>query len=320
MPLISVIIPMRNAEPFVRAAIESVLAQRDVELEMIVIEDGSTDRSADVVRSIADPRVRIIPGPQKGISAAFNAGLAAAKGEFLARCDADDLYPPDRLAWQLEFLLDHPEFGAVSGSFATTDSQGKIIEQKSDAHAGDVTDELRAGRGRSHVCAYLFRTQILRDLGGCREFFVTAEDVDLQLRLAEITRIWHDSRPAYLYRLHDASITHVQRAAERSFYEQAAQTFQEQRLTRGKDDLDLGQPPSPPKADASAPVSAKQQIQNILLGQAWAAHGAGAKCEAIKLGARAWMASPFKLAAWKSLAALVIKSASSSPGTPGEAG
>src|SRR3954471_10442870 len=91
MPLISVIIPMKNAEAYVRAATESVLAQRDVELETIVVDDGSSDRSADVVRGIGDPRVRVVPGPQKGISAAFNAGLSVAKGEFLARCDADDL-------------------------------------------------------------------------------------------------------------------------------------------------------------------------------------------------------------------------------------
>src|SRR4051794_2590211 len=127
MPLISVIIPMRNAEPFVKAAVESVLAQGEVELEVIVIDDGSTDRSADVVRAIDDPRVRVIPGPQKGISAAFNTGLAEARGEFLARCDADDLSPPRRLEWQLEFLLEHPEFAAISGSFTTIDARGKTI-------------------------------------------------------------------------------------------------------------------------------------------------------------------------------------------------
>jgi glycosyltransferase involved in cell wall biosynthesis len=298
---------MRNAEPFVRAAVESVLAQQDSDLEVIVIDDGSTDRSAQVVAGIGDPRVRLIPGPRKGISAAFNAGLAAAKGEFLARCDADDLYPPDRIAPQRGFLLEHPEFGAVSGSFVVTDQQGRVIEQKQDEPGGDVTDELRRGQGRSHICAYLFRTELLRQLGGCREFFVTAEDVDLQLRLSEITRIWHNSRLAYRYRLHDASITHVQRAAERSFYEQCARRFQEQRLAGGKDDLELGRPPAPPKSDASSPVSARRQIQNLLLGQAWAAHGAGAKCEAIKLGARAWMASPLSPAAWRSVIALLVK-------------
>src|SRR5256885_5567543 len=101
---------MKNGEPFVRAAVESVLAQRGVELEVIVVDDGSTDRSAQIVREIGDPRVRIIPGPQKGISAAFNAGLAEAKGEFLSRCDADDLYPPERFGWQLEFLQKYPDF------------------------------------------------------------------------------------------------------------------------------------------------------------------------------------------------------------------
>src|SRR5215212_5856836 len=111
MPLISVIIPMRNAETYVDAAVRSVLAQNGVDFEVIVIDDGSTDRSVEMVRRIGDPRVRIIPGPKKGISAAFNTGLEVAAGEFLARCDADDLYAPDRLAWQAKFLADHPEFG-----------------------------------------------------------------------------------------------------------------------------------------------------------------------------------------------------------------
>src|SRR3954452_16610841 len=88
MPLITVLIPMRNAEPYVEAAVRSVLAQEGVELEVIVIDDGSTDRSPQMVRAIGNQRVRIIPGPQRGIAAAFNAGLAAARGEMLARCDA----------------------------------------------------------------------------------------------------------------------------------------------------------------------------------------------------------------------------------------
>src|SRR5207253_1379007 len=107
-----------------------------------------------------------------------------AKGEFVARCDADDLYPTNRLAWQVEFLQHRPEFGAVSGTFSTMTQRGKVIaEQKTSETGADVTEELRGGQGRSHVCAYLFRTELLRKLGGCREFFVTAEDVDLQLRL-----------------------------------------------------------------------------------------------------------------------------------------
>ena len=311
MPLVSVIIPMRNAEPFVRAAVESVLAQADVELEVIVVDDGSTDRSAEIVRGIDDPRIRIVDGPRKGISAAFNAGLAEAKGEFLARCDADDVYPPDRLVWQTEFLRSHGEFGAVSGSFATMTEDSEVVANHNTSGPGvEVTDDLRRGRGPSHVCAYLVRTELLRKLGGCREFFVTAEDVDLQFRLSEVTRVWHDPRPAYLYRLHDASITHVQKSSQRSFYEQCARDFQQQRQTRGgKDDLDLGQPPTPPKAEGAARASSRQQVQQLLLGQAWAAHGAGHKGEGLSLGLRAWMTDPLRFTVLKSVFALAVKPA-----------
>jgi glycosyltransferase involved in cell wall biosynthesis len=307
MKLISVIIPMKNAEPFVRAAVQSVLNQRDVDLEVIVIDDGSTDRSAAVVRGINDPRVRLIEGPRTGISAAFNSGLAAAKGEFLARCDADDLYPPDRLAWQLELLQQHPEIGAVCGSFATITESGEPVAEQKSPQAQDVTEELRGGKGRSHVCAYLFRTELLRQLNGCRTFFVTAEDVDLQLRLSEITKIWYDPRPAYLYRLHDASITHSQKSAQRAFFEKCAREFQQQRQTRGQDDLQFGKPPMAPASDRSAPVSSRKQIQRILLGQAWAAHAAGAKAQAIRLGARAFMTSPLSPHAWRSVISLLLK-------------
>ncbi len=117
MALVSVLIPTRNAERYIRATLESVLAQAGVDLEVVVIDDGSTDRSVEIAQGMGDERVRIVSGPQKGISAAFNAGVAAAKGEIVARCDADDLYPAGRMAWQVKFLSEHPEFRAVCGYF-----------------------------------------------------------------------------------------------------------------------------------------------------------------------------------------------------------
>jgi glycosyltransferase involved in cell wall biosynthesis len=256
-----------------------------------------------------DPRIRIIPGPQRGISAAFNAGLAEARGEYLARCDADDLYPPDRLGWQVEFLSANPDFGAVQGFFSTITSAGKLVaDHYLNEPAADVTDELRRGIGRSHVCAYLFRTQILREIGGCREWFITSEDRDLQYRFAEATRIWYEPKPAYLYRLHDQSITHTQKLAERAFFEAMAKKFQEQRKAGGQDDLQKG-PPPPIEVDGKtrSPQSAAQQIQNILLGQAWKQHAAGMKRRAIATGWRACVARPSGLSAWKNLVALTLK-------------
>src|SRR6476646_4841074 len=143
MALVSVLIPMRNAQSFVAAALQSVIAQRNVELEVIVIDDGSTDRSAQIVQQINDPRVRIVKGPQRGIAAAFNTGLSVARGGIVARCDADDLYPPDRLAWQVRFLEEHPDFGAVCGSFSTvTESGAAVADHHDEKKAEEITAEL----------------------------------------------------------------------------------------------------------------------------------------------------------------------------------
>jgi glycosyltransferase involved in cell wall biosynthesis len=312
MPLVTIVIPMKNAEPYVREAVESVLSQEGIDLEVIVVNDGSTDRSADVVRSIDDPRIRMVPGPCKGIAAAFNAGLDVARGSFVARCDADDVFPVGRLAWQVGFLSKHAHFGAVCGSFTLMNQHGRVLaERKSYGGGMDVTPELRRGSGRSHMAAYLFRTDLVQRLGGCRTYFVMAEDVDFQFRLSEITEIWYEPRSAYFYRLHDQSITHVQRASERSWFEGCAMQFQRQRLTRAdrRDDLSLGRPPAMPNMGKSAPLTVKQQIQKLLLGQAWAAHSAGLKGEGLSLALRAYMADPLQLGALRSVVAMAFKPA-----------
>jgi len=306
---ISILIPMRNAEAWITSTLKLCLTQRNVDFEIIIIDDGSTDRSVEVVRSMNDSRIRIIPGPQKGISAAFNAGLAEAKGQFLARCDADDLYPPDRLAWQVEFLKSHPDFGAVCGHFATIDEHNELIsDHYEEFPAEEITQILRDGKSRSHMCAYLFRTDILRRIGGCREWFLTSEDADLQFRLAETTRIWFEPKRAYLYRLHSTSITHQQKAAERKFFERKARDFQLQRQQTGKDALQLGTPP-PVEADPSAPhpLPAKQQIQDLLISKSWREHKLGAKSLALRTGWRAMRRDASRAAAWKSLFALLLK-------------
>jgi glycosyltransferase involved in cell wall biosynthesis len=305
--LTSVIIPMRNAEPFVAETLASLLAQT-VELEIIVIDDGSTDRSAAVVNSLNDRRVKLINGPQRGISAAFNAGLAEARGEFLCRCDADDLYPAGRLAHQVQFLQQNVEFGAICSAYCTVDPTGRpVSDHGSDLPAGEVTAELRGGGGRSHMCAYLFRTKVVRQLGGCREWFVTSEDADLQYRLSEITRVWFDPTCAYLYRLHDSSITHAQKSQQREFFRQCAVKFQQQRRDTGLDDLQRGKPPIVPTTGTADARSTQQQIQQILLGEAWKHHAAGRRSDAIATGWRAVTRRPGNFAAWRSLAALAIK-------------
>src|SRR5688572_3198675 len=137
---VSVIMPMKNAQPFVAGAIRSVLNHQGVEgddLELIVVDDHSTDGSIEEVQQIGDDRVRLVTSPGEGIAAAINHGLELARGKYFARCDADDLYPSRRLAQQLRWLEDHPELGAVCGAFAITSPDGVVL---SDLECGAISD------------------------------------------------------------------------------------------------------------------------------------------------------------------------------------
>lgn len=115
--LVSVIMPCYNAARFIADAITSVLGQTEASWELIVIDDGSTDGSADVVRRFADPRIRLITQANAGVSAARNAGLAGSRGEFVAFLDADDRMRPDRLRVPLEIFAAEPSIDLVVCDF-----------------------------------------------------------------------------------------------------------------------------------------------------------------------------------------------------------
>src|SRR5205809_4788505 len=244
MPEVTVIMPMRNARPFVTEALQSILVEREIELEVIVIDDGSTDGSGVAVSAIDDPRVRMVAGPGEGIAAAFNVGLAESMGKIIMRCDADDRYPPQRISHQVRWLREHADFGAVCGAFAAMDARGRSeLPFHLPADASERSDELRAGEIRTHLCTFAVRAEIFEKIGGARNFFVVGEDLDLQLRLGEACRVWYVPQTTYVYRLHDASITHSMRTQEREFYERQARFLQTQRLQTGTDDVELGMQP-----------------------------------------------------------------------------
>jgi len=108
-PLVSVIIPVHNCERYLAEAIESVLAQTYRPIEVVVVDDGSTDNSADIARSYQE--IHYIYQPHQGVAAARNVAIAAAQGEFIAFLDADDRWPSDKLRVQVEYLIEHPHVG-----------------------------------------------------------------------------------------------------------------------------------------------------------------------------------------------------------------
>jgi GT2 family glycosyltransferase len=311
-PVVTVIMAMRNAERFVADSARSVLAQEGVDLELVVVDDGSTDRSRAVVEAIAreDSRVRIVDGPRGGIAMAVNAGLAAARGQFVSRCDSDDLYPAGRLRRQVEWLRSHADFGAVSGSFETIDARGRLVmTMRTGDEPAEITEELRAGQTRTHFSTFLTRVDVLRRLGGPRAYFEHAEDVDLQLRIGEACRVGYDPALALRYRIHGASITHSQPDERRKFLDAMTREFQSLRRSGLPDPLQAGtEPPAPPRRVAnSSPVGASAHIQRLLQGRAWQEHAEGRRGRAVLTGLRAVILRPWIPRAWHTLAALLVR-------------
>lgn len=303
-PQVSVLMPTRNAQDYIDAALRSVLQETRVPLEVVVVDDGSSDASRERALALGDPRVRIVEGPRRGIAACMNAGLAAARGELLMRCDADDLYPAGRIAEQVDWLARHPGHDAVGGAFGTVDARGAAVVRQLDSGADerlDLEEELRRGVLRTHLCTFAMRRAAVERVAGFREYFETAEDIDFALRLGERGRVAYLPRTWYLYRLHGASITHRQRDVRRLFYMQMAREFQAERLAGRADALQLGRAPAPPADDGSQPTSAGRHIQDLLIGQAWSELRQRRRAPAIGHAWRAAAASPLRGAGWETL-------------------
>ena len=308
-PIISVIMPMYNAEKYIAQAINSILGQSFREIELIIIDDKSTDQSRSIVESFLskDSRIILLTGSAQGAAAAANKGMKIARGKYISFCDADDLFSDNSIESQVNYIESHPEAGATCAKFAMMDSLGgNIVEMVNENEPSDITEELLSGVTRTHACTFMVRKEIIEMLGGYREFFVSGYDIDFQLRLAEACKVVYLPIVTYLYRLHDTSIVHTQSSSKREFFEKTARLFRRQRAENGKDDLQLGHPPQLPD-DTTLPLDAKTQLQGILIGNAWRLHKEGQKLNAIKMGFRACRIRPEDLMSWKSFLMLIIK-------------
>lgn len=307
-PRVSVLMPMRNAANYVEEALRSILMEEGVPLEVVVVDDGSTDRSRAVVESLKDSRIRIVDGPCDGIAAAFNAALDASRGDIVMRCDADDLYTPQRIARQAAWLDAHAEFGAICGGFSAMDDRGRSrLRFDTPDEAGEITTQLTNGETPTHFCTFAVRRDVLRSTGGMRSFFLTGEDIDLQLRIGEACRVWYSPELAYHYRIHDGSITHVRHARENLSFENLAREFQRQRKLTGADDLSRGNAPLVPhfgKADGRA---ARSHIQDLLISSTWSVSGDGDYRGAIRDAVRGAAARPASFKGWRNLVVALLK-------------
>lgn len=186
-PRVAFVLPVFNAERFVADAVKSILGQTFSDFELVIIDDGSNDRSLDVIRSFGDRRIRLIEnGANLGLIRSLNRGIECAGAPLIARMDADDLADPQRLERQVTYLDRHAAVVGLSGSMQIIDEVGRpgqiVAVPTDDAR---IRDWLRRGENPLHHPASTFRRAAFVAAGRYRGVFAHAEDFDLWLRLAE---------------------------------------------------------------------------------------------------------------------------------------
>jgi len=210
--MFSVITPAYNAEKYIAEAIESVQAQGLETWEMIIIDDGSTDGTREIVAKFAaaDPRIKLIQNNHGGVSHARNTGVKQAKFEWIALLDADDVFCPNKMKKQFEALANDPDV-ALWGTYAyNIGEDGKIFDVCEDgptSHAAFQLLRKSAGIVSLKASSALFRAELFHQLGGFDSQYDSSEDAELWNRMAEHGSVLVLPEPLVLYRFHANSIS-----------------------------------------------------------------------------------------------------------------
>jgi len=187
---ITVVIPLFNKQHFILQSILSVLQQKNVDLEVLIIDDGSSDKSLEVINSVSDSRIRVFRQNNLGPSAARNRGMWEAKYPLIAFLDGDDFWAPTKLFDQSSFLQTHPEFSAVYCQALRVDVNGNMIYRKPFGFGIRDEDFLIKNLVNKPVSPALgstlmIKTDVLKKMDGFDERIFNGEDTDLELRLAQ---------------------------------------------------------------------------------------------------------------------------------------
>jgi len=211
-PEISVVIPCFNAELFLSETIESIINQTFENIEIILINDGSTDTTSEIIKNYAqrDERIIMIEKQNSGPADSRNRGIFAARGEWIAILDADDVALPSRLELQLAYCRERPELVLVgSDAIEMTSSGSQIQSYHYPSTHSDLFKRLYRMMAFPPHSSLMYRAEAVRSIGGFNTRYVPSEDYDLWLRLAEYGKIACLSKPLVKIRKHASSISNL---------------------------------------------------------------------------------------------------------------
>lgn len=300
-PTVSVLMPVYNAESYVAEAVESILAQTFTDFEFLITDDGSRDRSLKILQAYAsrDARIRLISQENRGLIHTLNQMVGLARGEFLARMDADDISTPTRFAGQVAFLQQHPEVVCVGGAFEIIDPKGRTVSLATmpEEH-NEIQARLLAGSTIiNHPCAMIRKTALLK-IGGYDASMVTVEDLDMLLRLGEVGMLANLKDVVLKYRFHRKSVSAENILYQREMAQEACKRAWQRRGVEGQFEVPaVWYRPTPDRA---------AQI-DFLHKYGWWAFCQGYRGTAAACGLEAIALQPAAFENWKLLACALVK-------------
>lgn len=200
--LISIIMPVKNAEKFIRDSVQSILAQTYKNFEFIIIDDGSTDNTREIIESIKDERIKFYKNESAGLIEQLNFGLNKSNGEFVARMDADDTVSPEKLEMQINYLLNNKDIHLVGTNFVFMNENGKSLMTKNLPEEHEDIEFMMPFIDSVLHSSILTYKKVLHDSGGYDKEYFSAEDDELFLRLLSLGYKMHNiQKTLYKYRL-----------------------------------------------------------------------------------------------------------------------
>lgn len=305
-PAISVLLPVYNGERYLEQAIRSVLGQSFTNFELLVLDDGSKDKSRVLAERLAayDGRVHVRSRSNRGLVPTLNELIGLARGRYLARMDADDIARPDRFRRQVEFLDAHPEVVCVGGAQALIDEKGRFLTTiVPPLDNASIQASVLAGHGAICHPSAMIRSSAMAEVGGYDPTMRHCEDLDLWLRLGELGHLANLPDVVLKYRLDPGSVSSRHWEEQRGNARLACEAAWKRRGITGQ--FEAGAP--------WRPDGTSEGNSRFFLKYGWWAFNSGQRKTALHYAFRAAKARPRNVRAYKLAACALLKSIPAQP-------
>lgn len=304
-PRVAVVMPVFNGEKHLASTIEAILNQSLTDFEFVIVNDGSTDGSREILAQYAlrDRRISIIDQDNAGISNATNTAISQSAAPYVAPMDQDDISLPRRLELECAALEENDHLVCIGGWTELIDEKGRFLTTIQVPADNDAIQKLAlAGHTPINHPGCMIRRSTLLEAGGYDPEFDLAQDLDLFLRLGEVGKLENLAQPVLQYRMHQTGASEKNLNLQRTRAQQACEKAWHRRGLQGEFEWNDWRP-----------LAGSDSRHEYMLKYGWWAWNSRRRKTAVTYGVKAIAASPFAMAGWKLLVCAVIKPFDSKP-------